>query len=160
MILLLKIRHVGILNNLTHKTHIFDNTFLGHVGAHFMHACTKAAELGDSAWLETPRMMPSGMCNVQCLQFYFFHSGNHTDQLNIWLREFKSKSDQTGTNRLVKQITGNLETAAFGMICSVLSGNIVQSQKCFFFRQENESLADCTCSSECHQTLPGGIRGA
>ncbi|XP_075907118.1 meprin A subunit beta-like [Nelusetta ayraudi] len=82
----------------------------GHVGAHFMHVSTVAAGLGDSAWLETPRMMPSGMCHVQCLQFYFFHSGNQTDQLNIWLREFESESDHTGANRLVKQITGNRTT--------------------------------------------------
>lgn len=82
----------------------------GHVGAHFMHARTVAAGLGDSAWLETPRMMPSGMCHVQCLQFYFFHSGNQMDQLNIWLREFESESDHTGSNRLVKQITGSRTT--------------------------------------------------
>lgn len=160
MILLLKLRHVGALNNLTHKTHIFDNTTPGRVGAHFMHASTKAAGLGDSARLETSRMMPSGMCNVQCLQFYYFHSGNHADQLNIWLREFRSESDQTGTNRLVKQITGNMETAAFGTTCSVLSRNIEQSQKCCSYRHENKSLADCTRSSECHQTVPGGVRGA
>lgn len=106
---------------LTHKTHIFGNTILGHVGAHFMHVSTAAAGLGDSAWLETPRMMPSGTCHVQCLQFYFFHSGNPTDQLNIWLREFQSESDLTGTNRLVKQITGNFGNNCIShhLLCNV-----------------------------------------
>lgn len=83
-----------------------NTTSNGQVGAHFMHASTVAAGLGDSAWLETPRMMPSGMCHVQCLQFYYFHSGNQSDQLNIWLREFKNEADLIGTNRFVKQITG------------------------------------------------------
>lgn len=160
LILLLKLGHVGTLINLTHETYIFANTIIGHVGAHFMHVSTKAAGLGDSARLETSRMTPSGMCNVQCLQFFYFHSGNHTDQLNIWLREFNGKSDQTGTNRLVKQITGNLEAAAFGTLCSVLSSETEQLQECCFFRQENKSLEDRTCSSECHQTVPGGVRGA
>lgn len=71
-----------------------------------MHASTATSREGDSAWLETARTTPSGKCQVQCLQFYYYHSGNQMDQLDIWLREFQ---DCTGTVRLVKQITGHLK---------------------------------------------------
>lgn len=93
-----------MLNDLTHT---LGNKIPG-VG-HFMHASTATGREGDSAWLETARMTPSGNCQVQCLQFYYYHSGNQTDQLNIWLREFQDESDRTGTDRLVRQITGHLK---------------------------------------------------
>uniref|UniRef100_A0A3Q1AT82 Metalloendopeptidase n=1 Tax=Amphiprion ocellaris TaxID=80972 RepID=A0A3Q1AT82_AMPOC len=45
---------------------------------------------GDSAWLETKKLSPTRECHVQCLQFYFYHSGSPLDQLNIWIREYFS----------------------------------------------------------------------
>lgn len=86
-------------------THTFGNKIPGL--GHFMHASTATGREGDSAWLETAKMTPSGKCQVQCLQFYYYHSGNQTGQLNIWLREFRDWN--TGTDRLVKQITGHLK---------------------------------------------------
>uniref|UniRef100_H3CLP7 Metalloendopeptidase n=1 Tax=Tetraodon nigroviridis TaxID=99883 RepID=H3CLP7_TETNG len=74
---------------------------------YFMHANTAAGMEGDSAWLETKRLTPTRSCPVQCLQFYFCQLGNQTDQLNIWVREFQDERDQTGTLRLVDQITGD-----------------------------------------------------
>lgn len=106
------------------KTQIFDNLILDHVGADFMHASLESAELGESDWLETSVLMPSGTCNVQCLQFYYFHSGNNTDQLDIWLREFQSESDETGTTRLVKQITGHSQAPPFAQ--SALYSRFIQ----------------------------------
>ncbi|XP_072317420.1 meprin A subunit beta-like [Eucyclogobius newberryi] len=72
----------------------------------FMHASTVFGLEGESAWLETSRMTPSRSCHVQCLQFYYFHSGHESDQLNIWIREFHDENDM-GHSRLVGQITGN-----------------------------------------------------
>uniref|UniRef100_A0A3Q2QC05 Metalloendopeptidase n=1 Tax=Fundulus heteroclitus TaxID=8078 RepID=A0A3Q2QC05_FUNHE len=63
---------------------------------------------GDSAWLRTQTMSTKRKCKVQCLQFYYFHSGNELDELNIWIREFQDEQDTTGTLRLMGQITGNL----------------------------------------------------
>ncbi|XP_071764596.1 meprin A subunit beta-like [Centroberyx gerrardi] len=73
---------------------------------YFMHASTESGQEGDSAWLETKRMNPSRECHVQCLQFYYFHSGSESDQLNIWIREFKDETDSRGQLRLMGQITG------------------------------------------------------
>ncbi|XP_035493336.2 meprin A subunit beta isoform X1 [Scophthalmus maximus] len=73
---------------------------------YFMHASTAKGTEGDSAWLETKRMMPTRECHVQCLQFYYYHSGNESDILNIWIREFHDERDFTGTRRLMGQITG------------------------------------------------------
>uniref|UniRef100_A0A3B4U5I4 Metalloendopeptidase n=1 Tax=Seriola dumerili TaxID=41447 RepID=A0A3B4U5I4_SERDU len=64
-----------------------DNNILGQDAGFFMHASTASGEEGDSAWLETHRMSPSRDCHVQCLQFYYYHSGNESDKLNIWIRE-------------------------------------------------------------------------
>lgn len=72
-----------------------------------MHASTTAGKEGDSARLETKRLTPTRRCTVQCLQFYFCHLGNETDQLNIWVREFQGDWDQTGSLYFVDQITGN-----------------------------------------------------
>ena len=71
-----------------------------------MYSSTVSGQEGDSAWLESRRMTPSRLCNVQCLQFYYYHSGNQSDQLNIWIREYQDESDSRGTLRLMGQITG------------------------------------------------------
>lgn len=71
-----------------------------------MHASTASGKEGDSAWLETHRMSPKRDCPVQCLQFYYYHTGSSSDQLNIWVREFEDEGDVKGTLTLVGQITG------------------------------------------------------
>ncbi|XP_062421544.1 meprin A subunit beta-like [Pungitius pungitius] len=78
----------------------------GVVG-YFMHASTASAQEGDSAWLQTQEMRPNRECHVQCLQFYYYHSGNRSDHLNIWIREFQDEQDPSGTRRLMGQITGS-----------------------------------------------------
>lgn len=73
-----------------------------------MHASTASGMEGDSAWLETKTMSPTRKCHSQCLQFYYYHSGNETDQLNIWIREFQNDRDVKGILHLMGQITGKL----------------------------------------------------
>ncbi|XP_061803074.1 meprin A subunit beta-like isoform X1 [Nerophis lumbriciformis] len=80
---------------------------IGSGPGYFMHASTASGQEGDSAWLETHRMSPSRECNVQCLQFYYYHTGSPSDQLNIWMREFDDEKDLTGHRSLVGQITGS-----------------------------------------------------
>ncbi|XP_049336093.1 meprin A subunit beta-like [Astyanax mexicanus] len=72
----------------------------------FMHFSTKTGQPGDSGRLESREMTPRRSCNVQCLEFFYYHSGNETDQLNIWIREYQSAYDTVGTLRLMDQITG------------------------------------------------------
>ncbi|XP_027868277.1 meprin A subunit beta-like isoform X1 [Xiphophorus couchianus] len=74
---------------------------------YFIHVSTTSGQEGDSARLETEVVKPTRACNVQCLQFYYFHSGNTLDELNIWIREFQNEQDTTGTLRLMEQITGS-----------------------------------------------------
>uniref|UniRef100_A0A3B3CDF0 Metalloendopeptidase n=1 Tax=Oryzias melastigma TaxID=30732 RepID=A0A3B3CDF0_ORYME len=78
----------------------------GEVG-YFMHVSTATGQEGDTAQLETQRMTPKRDCHIQCLQFYYYHSGNESDVLNIWIREFENEQDSTGTRRLIGQITGS-----------------------------------------------------
>uniref|UniRef100_A0A3Q3L755 Metalloendopeptidase n=1 Tax=Mastacembelus armatus TaxID=205130 RepID=A0A3Q3L755_9TELE len=66
--------------------------------SYFMHASTASGQEGDSAWLETKKMIPTRDCHVQCLQFYYYHSGGQSDQLNIWIREFQDETDTKGIN--------------------------------------------------------------
>ncbi|XP_028280341.1 meprin A subunit beta-like [Parambassis ranga] len=82
------------------------NGTISHQAGHFMHASTATGQQGDSAWLETNIMSPKRDCHVQCLHFYYFHSGNESDELNIWMREFQNEQDTTGTLYLMGQITG------------------------------------------------------
>ncbi|KAM9723513.1 meprin A subunit beta-like [Menidia menidia] len=78
----------------------------GQEGGHFMHVSTASGQEGDSARLETQVMSPKRGCPVQCLQFYYYNSGNRSDVLNIWIREFQDEQDSSGTLRLMGQITG------------------------------------------------------
>ncbi|XP_062279112.1 meprin A subunit beta-like [Scomber scombrus] len=78
----------------------------GSEHGYFMHASTASGAEGDSARLETKRMRISRECHTQCLQFYYFHSGNESVVLNIWIREFQDEKDSTGNIRLMGQING------------------------------------------------------
>ncbi|XP_053182897.1 meprin A subunit beta-like [Scomber japonicus] len=82
------------------------NAELKHSPGYFMHVSTSSGHEGDSAWLETDKMSPTRKCHVQCLQFFYYHSGSESDQLNIWIREFQDEKDSTGNLRLMGQITG------------------------------------------------------
>ncbi|GAA6220350.1 meprin A subunit beta-like isoform X1 [Lates japonicus] len=73
---------------------------------YFMHASTRSGKEGDSAWLETHRMSSIRECHVHCLQFYYYHNGSESDELNIWIREFRDEQDVKGTLRLVGHIAG------------------------------------------------------
>uniref|UniRef100_H2MEW4 Metalloendopeptidase n=1 Tax=Oryzias latipes TaxID=8090 RepID=H2MEW4_ORYLA len=75
--------------------------------SYFLHVGTATGQEGDTAQLETQRMTPQRDCHIQCLQFYYYHSGNESDTLNIWIREFENEQDLTGTRRLMGQITGS-----------------------------------------------------
>ncbi|KAF6716609.1 Meprin A subunit beta [Oryzias melastigma] len=90
--------------------------YSGEVG-YFMHVSTATGQVGDTAQLETQRMTPKRDCHIQCLQFYYYHSGNESDVLNIWIREFENEQDSTGTRRLMGQITD------FGLYVQLLSGD-------------------------------------
>ncbi|XP_069559845.1 meprin A subunit beta-like [Brachyistius frenatus] len=81
-------------------------SYHGQDAGYFMHASTASGEEGDSALLETQKMSPKRECHVQCLQFYYYHGGNESDVLNIWIREFTDEEDTTGNLRLMGQITG------------------------------------------------------
>ncbi|MED6242255.1 hypothetical protein ATANTOWER_002185 [Ataeniobius toweri] len=72
---------------------------------YFMHASTASGQEGQLARLETQILHPTRRCNVQCLRFYYFHTGNEADKLNIWVREF-DEQDTEGTLHLMEQITG------------------------------------------------------
>ncbi|KAM6910435.1 meprin A subunit beta-like [Xenentodon cancila] len=89
-----------------HTTLPGGNTDYGQEAGYFMHASTASGQVGDSARLETETMSPKRDCHVQCLQFYYYHSGSDSDTLNIWIREFQDEQDSTGSLRLMGQITG------------------------------------------------------
>uniref|UniRef100_A0A3B3TZ59 Metalloendopeptidase n=1 Tax=Poecilia latipinna TaxID=48699 RepID=A0A3B3TZ59_9TELE len=78
---------------------VFNLIILGQETGYFIHASTSSGQEGDSAWLGTKIMSTQRECKVQCLQFYYFHSGNESDELNIWIREFQDEHDTRGTLR-------------------------------------------------------------
>ncbi|KAK2892389.1 hypothetical protein Q8A67_012377 [Cirrhinus molitorella] len=88
-------------------TNVTDHTYLGkdvNGTSFFMHFSTEGRMEGDTARMETKTMTPTRDCKVQCLQFYYYHSGNESDQLNIWIREQQNEADSRGTLRLMDQI--------------------------------------------------------
>ncbi|XP_073703911.1 meprin A subunit beta-like [Garra rufa] len=88
---------------------VTDHTYLGkeqNGTSFFMHFSTEGRNKGDTARIESKTMTPKRDCKVQCLQFYYYHSGHESDQLNIWIREYQNEEDSRGTLRLMDQITG------------------------------------------------------
>ncbi|XP_029360019.1 meprin A subunit beta-like isoform X2 [Echeneis naucrates] len=71
-------------------------------GGSFMHCSTADGKRGDGAKMQSRRMNP--VRPIQCLQFFYFHSGSDTDQLNIWIREYERRD--TEITYLVGQISG------------------------------------------------------
>ncbi|KAF4114137.1 hypothetical protein G5714_004360 [Onychostoma macrolepis] len=76
---------------------VTDHTYLGKE--------QNGQKRGDAARLESKTVTPTRDCKVQCLQFFYYHSGNETDQLNIWIREQQNEADSRGALRLMDQIT-------------------------------------------------------
>uniref|UniRef100_A0A3P9LLX5 Metalloendopeptidase n=1 Tax=Oryzias latipes TaxID=8090 RepID=A0A3P9LLX5_ORYLA len=98
---------VNVILSVLSDSIFFIVTFLGGEIGYFMHVSTATGQEGDTAQLETQRMTPQRDCHIQCLQFYYYNSGNESDTLNIWIREFENEQDLTGTRRLMGQITGS-----------------------------------------------------
>ncbi len=87
----------------------------------FMHFSTEGRNEGDAAKMESKTMTPKRDCKVQCLQFYYYHSGHESDQLNIWIWEYQNETDSRGTLRLMDQITG--QSLSWFKYCVDLNNN-------------------------------------
>ncbi|XP_043921786.1 meprin A subunit beta-like [Protopterus annectens] len=65
-----------------------DHTFMGACKGYgyFMHFSTRTGTEMYNAFLETRILYPKR--GLQCLQFYYYNSGNENDTLNIFVREY------------------------------------------------------------------------
>ncbi|PIO36847.1 hypothetical protein AB205_0210510, partial [Aquarana catesbeiana] len=65
-----------------------DHTNLGNCkdSGYFMHLNTGTLNTGDTALLESRLFYPKR--GFQCLEFFYFHNGDVSDSLNIWIREY------------------------------------------------------------------------
>ncbi|TSR16002.1 Meprin A subunit beta [Bagarius yarrelli] len=70
---------------------------------YFMHFSTITGKEGDTALLESRLLYPNR--NYQCLQFFYYNSGNPNDKLEIWVREY-SGINPNGTLRMIETIVG------------------------------------------------------
>ncbi|NWZ74803.1 MEP1B protein, partial [Poecile atricapillus] len=86
-----------------------DHTNMGECrdSGYFMHFDTSAGRQGSTAFLESRILYPKR--GFQCLQFYFYNSGNENDRLNVWVREYTS-DNPNGTLRFIEEIKGSPET--------------------------------------------------
>ncbi|RXN10264.1 meprin A subunit beta-like protein [Labeo rohita] len=83
---------------------VTDHTYLGkeqNGTTFFMHFSTEGRNEGDAARVESKTMTPKRDCKVQCLQFYYYHSGHESDQLNIWIREYSWDIPRNTGTRIV-----------------------------------------------------------
>ncbi|NXC14741.1 MEP1B protein, partial [Corythaeola cristata] len=83
-----------------------DHTNMGECedSGYFMHFNTSSGAEGSTAILESRILYPKR--GFQCLQFYFYNSGNESDQLYVWVKEYTS-DDSNGTLRLIEEIEGS-----------------------------------------------------
>ncbi|XP_043921774.1 meprin A subunit beta-like [Protopterus annectens] len=70
---------------------------------YFMHFNTSSGTTGKKAILESRILYPKR--GFQCLQFYYYNSGNEDDELNVWVREYTS-SNPAGKLKHVGQVKG------------------------------------------------------
>ncbi|CAB1450153.1 unnamed protein product [Pleuronectes platessa] len=89
-------------DNQTKSSHENGTTTSERGGGSFMHCSTSYGKEGDGAKMQSRRMNPRRP--LQCLQFFYFHSGSDRDQLNIWIREYDRVAEES--TYLMGQITG------------------------------------------------------
>ncbi|XP_073439828.1 meprin A subunit beta-like isoform X1 [Dendrobates tinctorius] len=63
-----------------------DHTYMEKKQGFFMHFDTSSGKIGDEAILESRLFYPSR--GFQCLEFFYYHNGNESDRLNIWIKEY------------------------------------------------------------------------
>ncbi|XP_018410803.1 PREDICTED: meprin A subunit beta-like [Nanorana parkeri] len=63
-----------------------DHTFLGKDTGNFMHFSTSTGNNGSHARLESRLFYPKR--GYQCLEFFYYHSGSESDQLQFWIKEY------------------------------------------------------------------------
>ncbi|KAM4688571.1 meprin A subunit beta-like isoform 2-T2 [Discoglossus pictus] len=82
-----------------------DHTYLGQdkASGYFMHFNTSRGNVWDRAMLESRLFYPKR--GFQCLEFFYYNSGNESDQLNIWIREYTA-SAPNGTLKLIDSLQG------------------------------------------------------
>ncbi|XP_073439831.1 meprin A subunit beta-like [Dendrobates tinctorius] len=82
-----------------------DHTNLGDcrdVG-YFMHFDTRTLTNGGKALLESRLFYPKR--DFQCLEFFYYHNGHESDQLNVWIREY-TEASPNGTLKFVTTVEG------------------------------------------------------
>ncbi|XP_069813759.1 meprin A subunit beta-like [Dendropsophus ebraccatus] len=70
---------------------------------HFMHFNTQTLNAGDMALLESRLYYPKR--GFQCLEFFYYHNGHESDQLNIWVREY-TEDFPNGTLNFITTVHG------------------------------------------------------
>ncbi|KAL1259430.1 hypothetical protein QQF64_010007 [Cirrhinus molitorella] len=76
----------------------------------FMHFSTEGRNgEGGAARIESKIMTPKRDCKVQCLQFYYYHSGHESDQLNIWIREYQNEAAEELSHLWIRSQIRDLE---------------------------------------------------
>ncbi|XP_040289825.1 meprin A subunit beta-like [Bufo bufo] len=80
-----------------------DHTHMGKGTGYFMYFDTSTGETGNEVILESRLFYPAR--GFQCLEFFYYHSGNESDQLNIWIKEYTSDSPN-GSLTFVNSVTG------------------------------------------------------
>ncbi|KAM5158210.1 meprin A subunit beta-like [Mantella aurantiaca] len=81
-----------------------DHTYMESGKGYFMHFSTSTGNSGNEAVLESRLFYP--VRGYQCLEFFYYNSGNKSDQLNIWIKQYTTDSPN-GTLIFVDSIYGN-----------------------------------------------------
>lgn len=112
----------------------------------FMHFDSSAVNAGATAVLESRTLYPKR--GFQCLQFYLYNSGGDRDQLNIYIREYPTGSED-GTVTLVEEIRGTVPTAS---LCASEGGDLNSAQGTPYKRAEARviafQLSSCSCGAK------------
>ncbi|XP_075070515.1 meprin A subunit beta [Mixophyes fleayi] len=82
-----------------------DHTNLGNCkdSGFFMHFSTRTLNTGNTALLESRLFYPKR--GYQCLEFFYYHNGHESDQLNILIREY-TETFPNGTLRSIETVKG------------------------------------------------------
>lgn len=70
---------------------------------YFMHFDTRTLNTGSDALLESRLFYPKR--GFQCLEFFYYHNGHASDQLNIWIREY-TETSPNGTLIFITTVNG------------------------------------------------------
>lgn len=111
-----------------------------------MHFSTSMGSFGSFATLESRLFYPKRA--YQCLEFFYYHSGSESDQLQIWINEY-TPDYPNGILKLVDSVSGKKKNNFFFVLSTYCVTVFISPYRLLaLLITSNENLSSCIVQTE------------